>query len=918
MSYATIPGPLATTTTPGLQSAQGKRIELQNYEDCAGQVVNSATWNPASFVAADVGLTTVAAGTRLFCQTAGGSCVAGVYVATSATAATLSNTGADSVRQGAKLKVITTTSGPVEYWQTAATDATAVFVMYSVSAFFLVNRVLADGDIGVAYTQTVKAQGGSSPCTYSIVGSLPAGLSLNSSTGLISGTPTMAQTVNVGITATSSSGSVTSKNLSLTIHNYSEKLKTIFGSSIVGWWKQSEPSGTTAYDSSQTASDGTYSNVTLAQSGIGDGLTSALFTRSPISSENGYTTALLGKVNTQELTMMCWAKVADVIFWTAGGNNECLMRLQNAAGSHLVDILHAGTSLAVRYFGAGKNRTMNDMTGQAGWFHVAASVSVTRDNINIYCNGILEGSETSAIGTWTDALADAMIGNNLSPSGVATFAGYVEHAMVLDREATAWEVQQAANLPMSGVWAPQGVVMEPATALETTWIQEPNILYDTSPQLLTGNARVFKLWYSMGNDVDVVAIAYAESTDCIHWTKHPSNPIINGRTRSGGCVKVGGLYYMTAKSGEALDMLSSSDGVHWSVVAIGIVPAGIDNAWDVGINNSCLLYENGTWYIFYDGSTTTPSNNYAVGFASSTDGVHFTKYSGNPVLQHATSGYDINGEVGGPFVHRASNGTYYMWCQCSPIAASGPTDLIRFHSTDRVTWAQDMPLNSYPRHSPYNGWFSQFGQVSDCTMCEVNGITYMIYAGLADGGYESHFELATAQMGFDQLVETYEGIAPGYKMEMLINPSFEIIGAGGADIWRDWTETAADGAIARTITVGEVHADSSRIAACKLTAGSGLTTNVSQRIDRLIPRATYVLSGYSRGDGTHAGRLRIQSLASADLFVFGLSTGTTSATYAPFSFTFIAPLDGSVTLGCYCPETSGGIAYFDDLSVRQQ
>ncbi len=120
----------ATTTTQGLQSAQGKRIEQQNYEDCAGQVANSATFNPASFVAADVGLTAVAAGTRLFCQTAGGSCVAGIYVATSATAATLSNTGADSVRQGAKIKVTGLSSGPVEYWQTAATGSgTAVFAV---------------------------------------------------------------------------------------------------------------------------------------------------------------------------------------------------------------------------------------------------------------------------------------------------------------------------------------------------------------------------------------------------------------------------------------------------------------------------------------------------------------------------------------------------------------------------------------------------------------------------------------------------------------------------------------------------------------------------------------------------------------------------------------------------------------------
>jgi hypothetical protein len=76
-------------------------------------------------VAANVGLATVAAGNRLLFIDG----VQGIYIATSATAATLSNTGADAVQLGKKVKVTTTTSGPVEYWQTAATGSgTAVFV----------------------------------------------------------------------------------------------------------------------------------------------------------------------------------------------------------------------------------------------------------------------------------------------------------------------------------------------------------------------------------------------------------------------------------------------------------------------------------------------------------------------------------------------------------------------------------------------------------------------------------------------------------------------------------------------------------------------------------------------------------------------------------------------------------------------
>jgi hypothetical protein len=53
----------------------------------------------------------------------------------------------------------------------------------------ITTTALAAGETGVAYSQTLTATGGVSPYTWSVIsGRLPAGLTLNTSTGVISGT----------------------------------------------------------------------------------------------------------------------------------------------------------------------------------------------------------------------------------------------------------------------------------------------------------------------------------------------------------------------------------------------------------------------------------------------------------------------------------------------------------------------------------------------------------------------------------------------------------------------------------------------------------------------------------------------------------------------------------------------------------
>lgn len=106
---------------------------------------------------------------------------------------------------------------------TAQTATQALSITVSVAPLVITTTSLQNGVVSSVYNQTLQFNGGTNPVTWSItLGSLPAGLTLNTTNGNITGTPTTAGTSNFTVKATDSAtptAQTATANLSITVNS---------------------------------------------------------------------------------------------------------------------------------------------------------------------------------------------------------------------------------------------------------------------------------------------------------------------------------------------------------------------------------------------------------------------------------------------------------------------------------------------------------------------------------------------------------------------------------------------------------------------------------------------------------------------------------------------------------------------------
>jgi len=197
---------------------------------------------------------------------------------------------------------------------------------------------------------------------------------------------------------------------------------------LIGYWPMWEPSGATAYDLSKQGNNGAYSNVTLAQRGMGDGRTAASF-NGTTSKNNLYSAALAADVSVTELTLMLWLKITPTVW--ADGVSRIPVHFGANTTTNYFRMLKGSTVNQFQFSyvagGTSKNVTVGSFN-PSNFFCAVMTVSVIANQMKAHINGAQVGTTMTGLGTWVGALASnlCLIGGQTTIPGLP-FNGLAAH-----------------------------------------------------------------------------------------------------------------------------------------------------------------------------------------------------------------------------------------------------------------------------------------------------------------------------------------------------------------------------------------------------------------------------------------------------------------------------------------------------------
>ena len=272
-----------------------------------------------------------------------------------------------------------------------------------------------------------------------------------------------------------------------------------------------------------------------------------------------------------------------------------------------------------------------------------------------------------------------------------------------------------------------------------------------SPSVIA-EGDLLKMWYTgyesywTGHN----SIGYAMSEDGNIWCTYKKNPILtagSGFDQSDVWLSVvikDGVYkmYYSGLNGThwTVGLATSPDGVNWTKNATNpILTTGSSGSWDdnsVG-GVSVLKMEPGSYRMWYSGESST-DRKARIGYATSPDGVTWTKHPGNPVLSPEGSWESHETKV--PRVVY-ENGTFHMFYLGNP--GTTRTQIGYAFSSDGILWSKSASNPVLTVGS--SGQWDQTGLIDHAVT--LKGGTLTIWYGGADGYNTWQIGYATSPLG---------------------------------------------------------------------------------------------------------------------------------------------------------------------------
>jgi predicted GH43/DUF377 family glycosyl hydrolase len=128
------------------------------------------------------------------------------------------------------------------------------------------------------------------------------------------------------------------------------------------------------------------------------------------------------------------------------------------------------------------------------------------------------------------------------------------------------------------------------------------------------------------------------------WVKHPANPLIGGDL--GTCFDLAALHddgkyrmWFSWRPQRSLALVESEDGVNWSEPVIVLGPNEA-TGWEYEVNRPVVVKREDGYHMWYTGQIWKPDRSF-IGYATSPDGVSWTRMSEQPVMTSVEPWEDV-------------------------------------------------------------------------------------------------------------------------------------------------------------------------------------------------------------------------------------------------------------------------------------